>query len=123
MNALIISAVLGVVMMFSGILLKQKSAIRTVAIAGILVLLGMSILDLKGIQLFSIDTREMIVFDHFALVFNTVIFAVVLLYLLLSAPDMEKVGVNYAEYFALIFFILCGATLVTSFKSLLILFN
>lgn len=122
MNALIISAVLGVVMMFSGILLKQKSAIRTVAIAGILVLLGMSILDLKGIQLFSIDTREMIVFDHFALVFNTVIFAVVLLYLLLSAPDMEKVGVNYAEYFALIFFILCGATLVTSFKSLLILF-
>ena len=39
MNALIISAVLGVVMMFSGILLKQKSAIRIVAIAGILVLL------------------------------------------------------------------------------------
>ena len=122
MNALIISAVLGVVMMFSGILLKQKSAIRIVAIAGILVLLGMSILDLKGIELFAIDTRGMIVFDQFALVFNTVIFAVVLLYFLLSAPDMEKVGVNYAEYFALIFFILCGVTLVTSFKSLLILF-
>ncbi len=122
MNALIISAVLGVVMMFSGILLKQKSAIRTVAIAGILVLLGMSILDLKGIELFAIDTRGMIVFDQFALVFNTVIFAVVLLYFLISAPDMEKVGVNYAEYFALIFFILCGVTLVTSFKSLLILF-
>ncbi len=80
MNALIISAVLGVVMMFSGILLKQKSAIRIVAIAGILVLLGMSILDLKGIELFAIDTRGMIVFDQFALVFNTVIFAVVLLY-------------------------------------------
>ncbi len=122
MNALIISAVLGVVMMFSGILLKQKSAIRTVAIAGILLLLGMSILDLKGIDLFTIDTRGMIVFDQFALLFNTVIFAVVLLYFLLSAPDMEKVGVNYAEYFALIFFILCGVTLVTSFKSLLILF-
>jgi NADH-quinone oxidoreductase subunit N len=35
---------------------------------------------------------------------------------------MEKVGVNYAEYFALIFFILCGITLTSSFKSLLILF-
>lgn len=122
MNALIISAVLGVVMMFSGILLKQKSSIRTVAVAGILLLLVMSILDLNGIALFTIDTREMIVFDRFALVFNTMIFAVVLLYLLVSAPDMEKVGVNYAEYFALIFFILCGVTLVTSFKSLLILF-
>lgn len=122
MNALIISAVLGVVMMFSGILLKQKSSIRTVAVAGILLLLVMSILDLNGIALFTIDTKEMIVFDRFALVFNTMIFAVVLLYLLVSAPDMEKVGVNYAEYFALIFFILCGVTLVTSFKSLLILF-
>lgn len=122
MNALIISALLGVVMMFSGILLKQKSAIRTVAIAGILLLLAMSILDLKKVTLFSIDTKGMIVFDHFALLFNTIIFIAVLLYFLLSAPDMEKVGVNYAEYFALIFFILCGATLVTSFKSLLILF-
>src|SRR5437762_12377490 len=35
---------------------------------------------------------------------------------------MEKVGVYYVEYFALIFFILCGVTLVTSFHSLLILF-
>lgn len=122
MNALIISALLGVVMMFSGILLKQKSAIRTVAIAGIGLLLGMSILDLNGVKLFHIDTRGMIVFDHFALLFNTIIFAAVLLYFLLSASDMEKVGVNYAEYFALIFFILCGVTLVTSFKSLLILF-
>ncbi len=122
MNALIISALLGVVMMFSGILLKQKSAIRTVAIAGILLLLVMSILDLNGVSLFSIDTRGMIVFDHFALVFNSLIFGAVFLYFLLSAADMEKVGVNYAEYFALIFFILCGATLVTSFNSLLILF-
>ncbi len=122
MNALIISALLGVVMMFSGILLKQKSAIRTVAIAGILLLLATSILDLNGVALFTIDTRGMIDFDHFALLFNTVIFATVLLYFLLSASDMEKVGVNYAEYFALIFFILCGVTLVTSFKSLLILF-
>jgi NADH-quinone oxidoreductase subunit N len=32
------------------------------------------------------------------------------------------VGVSYAEYFALIFFILCGIALVSSFRSLLILF-
>jgi len=122
MNVLLISPVLVVVMMFSVILLKQNASIRTVAIAGIIVLLALSILDLKGINLFHIDTHGMIDFDHFSLVFNTVIFAVVLIYFLLSAPDMEKVGVNYAEYFALIFFILCGVTLVTSFKSLLILF-
>lgn len=122
MNALILSAVLGVVMMFSGILLKQKSAVRNVAIAGILLLLIVNILELRGTVFFNIDSRGMIVFDRFALLFNTIAYFSTLLYLLLSAKDMEKVGVNYAEYLALIFFILCGIALTSSFRSLLILF-
>jgi NADH-quinone oxidoreductase subunit N len=122
MNALILSAVLGVIMMFSGILLKQKSAIRNTAIAGIILLLLVNILEMNGFVFFKIDTKGMILFDRFALLFDTIIFVSALLYLLLSARDMEKVGINYAEYFALIFFILCGITLTSSFKSLLILF-
>lgn len=122
MNALIISALLGVVMMFSGILLKQKSTVRNVAIAGLIVLLLVNILEMCGIVIFNVDTKEMIAFDRFALLFNAIAFFSTLLYTLLSARDMEKVGVNYAEYFALIFFILCGITLTSSFKSLLILF-
>ena len=122
MNALIISAILGVVMMFSGILLKQKTAVRNVAIGGIIILLLVNILEMGGTVFFKIDTRGMIAFDQFALLFNTIVFVSTLLYLLLSAKEIEKVGVNYADYFALIFFILCGITLVSSFKSLLILF-
>lgn len=122
MNALIISAILGVVMMFSGILLKQKTAVRNVAIGGIIILLLANILEMGGTVFFTIDSRGMIVFDQFALLFNTIVFVSTLLYLLLSAKEIEKVGVNYADYFALIFFILCGITLVSSFKSLLILF-
>jgi NADH-quinone oxidoreductase subunit N len=64
----------------------------------------------------------MIVFDRFGLLFNSIAFVSTLVYLMLSAKDMEKVGINYAEYLALIFFILCGITLTSSFKSLLILF-
>ncbi|MFZ1262120.1 MAG: NADH-quinone oxidoreductase subunit N [Chitinophagaceae bacterium] len=122
MNALIVSALLGVLMMFSGILLKQKKALRNVAIAGMVLLLMLNVLEMAGIVLFKIDTKGMMVFDRFALLFTTIAFASTLLYLLLSARDMEKVGINYAEYFALIFFILCGITLTASFKSLLILF-
>lgn len=122
MNALIISAILGVVMMFSSILLKQKGAVRNVAVSGIILLLLVNILEMGGTVFFKVNTRGMIVFDQFALLFNSIIFLATLIYLLLSAKDMEKVGVNYAEYFALIFFILCGVTLVSSFKSLLILF-
>src|SRR5215475_14949960 len=64
----------------------------------------------------------MIAFDRFALLFNSIVFISTLTYFLLSARDMEKVGINYGEYFALIFFVLCGVTLASSFRSLLILF-
>ena len=121
MNALIISAVLGVIMMFSGLALK-RSAVRMIAIAGVLVLLVSNIMETYGTVFFRIDTTGMMEFDRFALFFNSIVFLTVLLYFLLSARDMEKVGVNYAEYFTLIFFILCGIILTSSFKSLLILF-
>ncbi|HVT84967.1 MAG TPA: NADH-quinone oxidoreductase subunit N [Chitinophagaceae bacterium] len=122
MNALIISAIWGVIMMFSGILLKQKHAIRNVAVAGLILLLLSTVLEMSGTIFFKVDTKGMIVFDRFALLFDTIIFAATFLYLVLSARDMEKVGINYAEYLALIFFILCGITIVASFKSLLLLF-
>ena len=122
MNALLLSAILGVVMMFSGILLKSKIAVRNLAIAGLGLLLVANILEMCGTVFLKIDTKGMIVFDSFSLLFNSIAFLSTLIYLLLSARDMEKVGINYAEYFALIFFILCGITLTSSFKSLLILF-
>jgi NADH-quinone oxidoreductase subunit N len=75
-----------------------------------------------GVVFFKVNSMGMIAFDRFALLFTTIAFVSTLLYLLLSARDMEKVGVNFADYLALIFFILCGITLVASFKSLLILF-
>lgn len=122
MNALILSAVFGVLMMFSGIWLKQKSAVRSLAIAGTLLLLLVNILETSGILLFKINVSGMLHFDRFALLFNSIVFAITFLYFILSAKDMEQVGINYAEYFALIFFILCGIVLATSFESLLILF-
>lgn len=122
MNALILSAILGVVMMFSSFLLSSKTTVRNVAIGGMVLLIVANLLEFSGIKFFEINTRGMIAFERFALAFNTIIFASTLIYFLLSAKDMEKVGLNYAEYFALIFFILCGVTLTASFKSLLILF-
>ncbi len=122
MNALILSAVLGVVMMFSGIVLKQKSAVRNIAIGGMLLLLISNILETNGTVFFKVNTVGMMAFERFGLLFTSIMLFSILVYFLLSARDMEKVGVNYADYFALIFFITCGIILVSSFKSLLILF-
>jgi NADH-quinone oxidoreductase subunit N len=122
MNALILSAVMGVLMMFSSIMLKQKSAIRTVAIAGLLVSLVFNVLETYGFHLFSINSYGMLRFDRFALFFSTLAMACMLIFFLLSVKEMEKVGMNYADYFALLFFILSGIILAASFHSLLILF-
>src|SRR5258708_33087704 len=109
-------------MMFSSFVFKSKAVVRNIAVFGMIALLAVNIAEMYGTIFFKIDVKGMIGFDRFARLFNSIIFASTFIYFLLSARDMEKVGVNYGEYFALIFFILCGVTLVTSFHSLLILF-
>jgi NADH-quinone oxidoreductase subunit N len=122
MNALLLSAVLGVVMMFGGLLLKSKSAVRNMATAGLLLLLIVNILEMYGTRFFNINVEGMMHFDRFSLLFNSIAFFSTFIYFLLSARDIERTGNYYSEYFALLFFILCGVILVTSFSSLLILF-
>ena len=122
MNALLLSGLMGVVMMFSGLLLKKHAAVRNLAIGGLAVIVLSTIAEMYGNTFWNVNLNGMMEFDRFALLFITIALVSTLLFFLLSARDMEKVGINYAEYFALIFFIICGITLVSSFKSLLILF-
>src|SRR6478736_6514963 len=122
MNALLLTAIFGVIMMFSSFLLQSKAAIRGLAITGLIIVVTGNILEMSGLVFFKIDTKGMIGFDRFALLFNTIVFISTLVYFLLSARDMEKVGINYSEYFSLIFFVLCGVVIASSFNSLLMLF-
>src|SRR5687768_6304435 len=122
MNAIVISAVLGVVMMFCGVFTSNKTAIRSVAIIALLGLVVANVFDMGGYHFFNVNVKGMLSFDIFGLLFNTIAFGSTWVYFLLSSRDMERVGVNLAEYFALIFFVLCGIAIVSSFNSLLMLF-
>ena len=122
MNAIIFSAIWGVLMMFSGIFISSKAVIRQLAVAGVALLLLVNLAELNQVPFFHIDVKNMLVFDSFGLLFNSIAFAATLIYLLLSARDVEEVGVNQAEYFALIFFVLCGVGIASSFNTLLMLF-
>jgi NADH-quinone oxidoreductase subunit N len=122
MNAIVISAIWGVVMMFSGIFSKNNAVIRGTALTGLALLIVVNILDMNGTVLFKVNVHGMLYFDGFGLLFNTIAFGSTFLYTLLSGRDMEKVGRNLADYFALIFFILCGISLASSFNTLLMLF-
>src|SRR5690606_4934520 len=106
MNTLILSAVSGVIMMFASFLLNKRSTVRTLAHVLLLAIVVVNLLELRNIGLFDIDTKGMLVFDRFALLFMLVANLCTFAFFLLSSRDMEKVGLNYADYFALIFFIL-----------------
>ncbi len=123
MNAIIFSAVWGVVMMFSAVFIKSKTAPRWIAITGILLLFVVNALELNsGQPLFHINTQDMLRVSSFNLTFLAIVFACTLQFFLLSGRDVEKVGEHVGEYFALIFFVLCGVALAATYNTLLLLF-
>ncbi|WP_276480126.1 NADH-quinone oxidoreductase subunit N [Paraflavitalea pollutisoli] len=122
MNAIVISAIWGVVMMFSGIFSKNNAVIRGTAVTGLALLIVVNCLELDGTSLFKVNVHGLLYFNSFSLLFNTIAFGSTLLFTLLSGRDMERVGRSTPDYFALIFFILCGVSISSSFNSLLMLF-
>jgi NADH-quinone oxidoreductase subunit N len=122
MNAIIFSAGWGVVMMFCSFLVKDKSYFRHIAVVGLLLLLIVNILDTNGIVIFHVDAGRMLAYTRFGLFFNSIAIASTLIYVLLTGKDIERLGSYVGEYFILIFFVLCGLTLLSSYNNLLMLF-
>ena len=70
MNAIIVSALLGVVMMFSGILLKNKSSLKYIAIGGLLLLLIANLFQTYGVYTVVVNSHELLRFQKFGLFFK-----------------------------------------------------
>jgi len=122
MNAIIVSAVWGIIMMFCSFLVKNRSSYRHIAAFGLLTLLTANILSAKGIQIFNIDDHGMFFFSSFGNFFNTIAIFSTLVYVLLTGKEMEKYGKYAAEYFVLIFFVLCGVCILSAYNNMLMLF-
>ena len=127
MNAIITSAILGIIMMFSGVFIKSKTTPKYIALAGIILLFILNALELNVFNTSStfvmhIDTKEMLFVNSYSLAFLAIVFLCTLIYFLLNATDIEKVGEHVGEYFALIFFVLCGVSIVATYNTLLMLF-
>lgn len=122
MNLILISAIWGIVMMFSGLFLKDKSSAKTVALIGSIASLIGNFFDLSGKMIINSNFNGMLQYERFGLLFLTVLILALIMYILLSGKDVEAVGNHPFEYFALIFFVMSGAGLVALFDNLLILF-
>jgi NADH-quinone oxidoreductase subunit N len=122
MNALISTALSGVVMMFAGLFVSNKRHIKFIAIFVLLVCLAANLAELSTIGAGERTFYGMITVSHFSILFNAIALGATLILFLLSGSAFEQVGEHVADYFALIFFILSGITLASTFSSLLMLF-
>lgn len=122
MSSIILSALWGVVMMFSGIFLKRRSLAKYIALLGMLALLAVNFLEYYNIAYLHVDIGGMLKFTSFSFIFNAIVFGCTLLFFILNAAEFEEIGRDVYEYYALIFFVLCGTGIAVSFNTLLMLF-
>ena len=123
MNTIILTAIWGVVMMLAGAFISSKSTPKYMAIIGLAAILIANMIELKtGASFFAIDVKNMLHTNSFNLTFITVALGCTLLFFLLNGRDIEKIGAHVSEYFALLFFILCGISVAATFNTLLLLF-
>ncbi len=122
MNAIILSAVFGVVMMFLSAFKSNLKSYAPYAIIGFLLLIVANVLDYKAINIVHTNVSNMLNINRVSILFNILVTGCAVMYLLLSSDFIEKVGKHKAEYFALLFFIFCGIYLVSSYSNLLMLF-
>ena len=124
MKAIIATTVFGVIMMFIGLMVDNKKTVTSIAAVLMLALLGVNIYELCTTSANSpaLMFNNMLRIDHFSIWFNTLMTGCTMLYVLLIGGEIRKVGAHVGEYFALIFFILCGIYLLSTYNTLLMLF-
>lgn len=122
MNAIIFLAIYGVIMMLSSAFIKNYKIYKYIAITGILFVLASNIYETYNTPFFHFPLNDLLVFTHTGLYFNSLVLLCTAVYFLLSSTEIEMVGKYRGEYFALIFFVLCGIAILTSFNNLLMMF-
>jgi NADH-quinone oxidoreductase subunit N len=122
MNAIIVSTLLGVVMMFVSWGTASAKLQRSIGLFGMFVLIVANLSELKGLLVFDVDTKGMLVFNQIGLYVNLILFIITFIYLWINGAEIDKIGNHTADYYAIFFFILCGVSILTSFNNLLMLF-
>ncbi len=125
MKAIIATTIFGVIMMFAGLMVSNKKSIVAIATVLFAALLGVNIWDLAATSADATNNlyfNNMLRIEHYSMWFNTLMTGCTLLYALLMGKEIIKVGIHVAEYFALIFFILCGLYLLSTYNNMLMMF-
>jgi NADH-quinone oxidoreductase subunit N len=74
MNAIIASALLGVLMMFASWIFDNEKTHTRIALVGLLALIVANVLQLNGIYTIPVDYKGLLSFTQFGLYVNTILF-------------------------------------------------
>ncbi len=122
MNAILLSAGFGILMMFTSFLVPNTKNHRHIAVAALIALFIFNYAEIAGFKIWDVPVNNMLVFTRFGLFFNAIAIGSTLIYVLLTGKEMEKLSNQTADYFTLIFFVVCGISLLSSYNNLLTLF-
>jgi NADH-quinone oxidoreductase subunit N len=122
MNLVVLAGILGVVMMFTGLFVKQLRAVAGIAIVALSVLFISNLWEIYHGPFFQLPQGSMLATSRFGLVINQILLLAGLLYMVLFGRHIPAVGKHVADYYALIFFVYAGIGVSTSYTSLLMLF-
>lgn len=122
MNAIIVSAAFGIIMMFGSVWINNKTYFRYIAAIGLLLTLAANCLDMQGHAFSDIPVNGMFAYTHTSYFFNAILIGAAFIYVLLSGDEVAKQGVYPAEYFALIFFVMSGISILMFYNNMLMLF-
>lgn len=122
MNIIILSALSGIVLMFSGFYIKNHRALN---ILSVLLFVGMiigGICQLNGYEVLDTQYDNMIKSSPYGVSFFIVLALLAIFYLLLNKDQFHKVGKHLGEYYALIFFSFVGIAVLAQFTNLVSMF-
>lgn len=110
--------------MFTGILVKEKKGIATLAAILFFLLLGVNIWELSTLDANQPQAffNNMLRIDRYSVWFNTLMTACTVLYVMLSGREIQKVGIHVSDYFALMSFMLVGLYMLSGYSNMLVLF-
>jgi len=118
MGALISATVLGMIIMFLGIMEKKKW-ILPVIILGLIISFGINLTEWNGNHHY---LKEMMIVDNFSVAFNGVLIFTSALVFMFSGNYYRRVERPLEDVYSLMLFALAGAVVMTSFSNLVMLF-
>ncbi len=122
MNTIIISALSGIILMFSGFYIKNSRALTFIsALMFIAIIIG-GVFELNGCKMLDGRFPNMIGESLYGVSFIIGLAALAVFYLLINKDQFEKVGKHQGEYFALIFFSFTGVAVLGQFNNLVLMF-